>query len=445
MPRSKSDKSNQMIEKIKAIDEVVKQLHPNFNFFGSQGFAEGYLKSCVLLAKHVDKNMVIDMSESNMLDNSILLIIDVQNDFTRGSFTVENAPNCVAAINYILNHNNFHHVFLTKDFHPPDHVSFWNVHPADVDGIKTRRITPDFKTHFPPHCVQSNNVQGDYITDIPLESKGNCKPRGGAKFHPDLLPSLVALKQSPKDSVFFKGFHPEFDSFGGVMYKNDDYTDTAHVAVYGRAHENCQREACSGAFQATELSSWDADPTDPIFYRTTPTQSLGKAIQDKKGISNNIPIYICGLALDFCVLDTALNLRKQNSLYKIYIVIDASYPAYVQGRHITPFWELVKKCARNNIKFATTMDLDVLRIEIPRNKIVIPDTLTDIFVETDIPLEGYKGGSKSKKTKKAAKTAKSAKKATKTRKPSAYNVFVGKELRAGKTMAEAAKLWKASK
>ena len=63
----------------------------------------------------------------------------------------------------------------------------------------------------------------------------------------------------------------------------------------------------------------------------------------------------------------------------------------------------------------------------------------------DDTIDWKTGGAKKAKKAKKAKTASKPKKATKPRKPSAYNDFVGKHLRAGKTMAEAAKLWNASK
>ena len=66
-----------------------------------------------------------------------LIIVDVQNDFTKGALSLENGPSkadvgsTIARINKLLNSkHNFDAIVYTMDYHPEDHCSFdiWPKH-----------------------------------------------------------------------------------------------------------------------------------------------------------------------------------------------------------------------------------------------------------------------------------------------------------------------------
>ncbi len=60
-----------------------------------------------------------------MAAKKILLVIDVQNDFCEGgALVVKNADDVVPVINELIAKGNYDIVIATKDWHPPDHVSF---------------------------------------------------------------------------------------------------------------------------------------------------------------------------------------------------------------------------------------------------------------------------------------------------------------------------------
>ena len=266
-----------------------------------------------------------------------------------GSFYVENCEqsthNLVANV---LDHkrNKWDAIIATKDFHPPDHDSF------DI---------------FPPHCVQKRFKQGEEFRPLKVEIENNKKKieqehkgeavvRGGAKFLPSVREALEKYnsERGIKTEVFFKAFFKHFDSFGGVSYPEK----------YGNVRpgltKNCQgvkegeHQACFNAFTGSyrfpleEPDEIDSDPdahsygviedaTDPdeAFKEKIPQRlddRLKEIIftQGKQG--RKVVIRICGLALDFCVKDTALNLksmceREGFENVDVKIILDASWPA----------------------------------------------------------------------------------------------------------------------
>jgi len=63
--------------------------------------------------------------------NSALIIVDVQNDFCEGgSLAVKGASQIIPIINKIRKEHQFDTIVLTRDWHPPNHVSFADNHPG---------------------------------------------------------------------------------------------------------------------------------------------------------------------------------------------------------------------------------------------------------------------------------------------------------------------------
>ncbi|MGO9308233.1 MAG: bifunctional nicotinamidase/pyrazinamidase [Spirochaetia bacterium] len=126
---------------------------------------------------------------------SVLLVIDVQNDFCPGgSLAVETGDEVVPVINLIM--PAFSRVVATQDWHPPDHVSFASSHPGrkpldvvDADGIA--------QVLWPDHCVQGSR---------------------GAELHPRLAQARIGL-------LLRKGMRRGLDSYS-AFFENDHRTDT---------------------------------------------------------------------------------------------------------------------------------------------------------------------------------------------------------------------------
>jgi nicotinamidase/pyrazinamidase len=123
-----------------------------------------------------------------MTNNStVLIVVDVQNDFCPGgALAVPNGDAVVPIINALA--RRFAHVILTQDWHPVGHISFASSHPgrAPFDVI-TLPYGP--QVLWPDHCIQGTR---------------------GAEFHPDLdIPHAQALVR--------KGYRREVDSYSGFL------------------------------------------------------------------------------------------------------------------------------------------------------------------------------------------------------------------------------------
>lgn len=173
--------------------------------------------------------------------DSVLLIVDVQNDFIPGgALAVSGGDEIVPLINRIQ--ENFEHVVATQDFHPADHGSFAVHHPGKSPGEQI--ILEGLpQTLWPVHCVQGSE---------------------GAEFHPD-------LSREKWKAIFQKGKNKQVDSYSG-FFDNARRGDTG----------------------------------------------LGSYLKEN-GVQK---VYVCGLALDYCVKFTALD---SNDLgFETYLIQDAT-------------------------------------------------------------------------------------------------------------------------
>ena len=126
--------------------------------------------------------------------NKALIIVDMQNDFVNGTMAVPNATEIISPINNLIKKFNF--VVWTQDWHPSNHISFWenknkynifnntkydNVSMYDTVNISLNNNTYSY-TFWPVHCIKntwgSNIISELYrnITNFPiLIKKGNDK------------------------------------------------------------------------------------------------------------------------------------------------------------------------------------------------------------------------------------------------------------------------------
>ena len=114
-----------------------------------------------------------------------LVIIDIQNDFLEnGSLEVPYGNDVIEPINQII--NNYALVIATKDWHPPDHVSFASNHPGKKIGDIVNVDNLD-QILWPDHCVQ--------------ESKGSDFP--------------ITLNSNKINKIIYKGTNSKIDSYSG--------------------------------------------------------------------------------------------------------------------------------------------------------------------------------------------------------------------------------------
>src|SRR5215472_12312238 len=102
--------------------------------------------------------------------SAALILVDIQNDFCPGgALAVPDGDQIVEVVNRLAPSFNF--VAATRDWHPPNHISF-----KKQGGV------------WPPHCVQGSP---------------------GADLHP-------ALDRSGIDLIVRKGYSPDRDTFEGL-------------------------------------------------------------------------------------------------------------------------------------------------------------------------------------------------------------------------------------
>lgn len=121
------------------------------------------------------------------LKNSVLLIVDVQNDFLPGgALAVNQGDEVVSVINALQ--EKFDFIVATQDFHPANHGSFAANHAGKSVGemIELNGLS---QMLWPVHCVQGSE---------------------GAEFHEELNPTKW-------DAIFQKGKNPEVDSYSGFF------------------------------------------------------------------------------------------------------------------------------------------------------------------------------------------------------------------------------------
>ncbi len=128
-------------------------------------------------------------------EHDVLIAVDIQNDFCPGGrLAVPRGDEVVPAVNRLA--QQFRHVVLTQDWHPPGHLSFASTHPGRKP-YETIAAPYGPQELWPDHCVQ--NTQG-------------------AEFRRDLVAPHAEL-------ILRKGFRREIDSYS-AFFENDHATAT---------------------------------------------------------------------------------------------------------------------------------------------------------------------------------------------------------------------------
>ena len=87
---------------------------------------------------------------------SVLLVVDVQNDFLPGgALAVPDGDAVIGPINALA--ARFDHVVLTQDWHPPGHVSFASAHAGRKPLDRVRLADGIEQVLWPDHCLQGSH------------------------------------------------------------------------------------------------------------------------------------------------------------------------------------------------------------------------------------------------------------------------------------------------
>ena len=255
-----------------------------------------------------NKSVISDISFSN-LENNVLFVIDMQNDFVKkdGNFSVadgvEMAPKLLDFI--VSNDTNFSKIIMSRDTHDTNHCSFIN---DGLGGI------------FPRHCVINTP---------------------GAEFYEGYASLNKTLGEKVK--VIFKGMPPNADSFGAVTYTDSNYYNKRYSG------KKCCNQTTTTTTPDTTTTPNEEEPKcmdlTGGFYLNDPTKSFiekpfcenCKTYEEIKGefgknfelndilenTSITTNVFIVGLAGDFCCKDTAINIATQakNQSKKVNVFI----------------------------------------------------------------------------------------------------------------------------
>ncbi len=162
-----------------------------------------------------------------MKNKSVLLVIDVQNDFCPGgSLAVNGGDEIVPLINKLA--HDFDHVVLTQDWHPEGHSSFASQHKGH-EAFTQIQMPYGPQTLWPDHCIIGTE---------------------GAAFHKSL--------DIPKaELVIRKGYRKTIDSYS-AFFENDHKTPTGlggylkergltNITCVGLAFDYCVRYSAEDA------------------------------------------------------------------------------------------------------------------------------------------------------------------------------------------------------
>lgn len=131
----------------------------------------------------------------SLTEHDVLVAVDLQNDFCPGGrLAVPAGDEVVPAINRLA--QQFRHVVLTQDWHPPSHLSFASSHPGR-NPFEVIQAPYGPQELWPDHCVRNTP---------------------GAEFRRDLVAPHAEL-------ILRKGFRREIDSYS-AFYENDHATPT---------------------------------------------------------------------------------------------------------------------------------------------------------------------------------------------------------------------------
>lgn len=179
-----------------------------------------------------------------MNTDSVLLVMDVQNDFLPGgALAVPRGDEVVPIVNRLA--ARFDNVILTQDWHPRNHISFASRHPGSKP-YDTIDLPYGPQILWPDHCVQGSR---------------------GAEFH-----AALAIEQA--QAVIRKGYHAHTDSYSALL-EADRRTPTGLAGML--RERGIRRVYCCGL--ATDFCvAWSALDAQAAGFETYVIEDACRAI-----------------------------------------------------------------------------------------------------------------------------------------------------------------------
>ncbi|CAF0805183.1 unnamed protein product [Adineta steineri] len=266
---------DQISKKLTAISEQIDQaeLRLNNSITKLLSKLDSSNHDLTQLIKSIHTSRVVDNSQSSNQAVSALLVIDVQYDFIDGSLALKNCPSkhngeeVIPVINQLLDSHKFDVVAYSHDWHPTDHISFFdNLH------LRSHLLTSD---SIPLADLKLYSIATFAINGLPRMEQSlwprHCvQNTHGAKLHSDL--KVIEEDNAQNISVIHiqKGTKPDVDSYS-AFWDNSKLGET----------------------------------------------QLNQFLKEK-GVTQ---VFVVGLATDWCVYSTAIHGMEHG--YKTFIIEDA--------------------------------------------------------------------------------------------------------------------------
>ena len=163
------------------------------------------------------------------MKNSVLLVIDMQNDFCPGgSLAVNGGDEIMPSINKLA--SEYAHVVLTQDWHPQGHSSFASQHAGRAPFTQIE-MPYGPQTLWPDHCI--------------IGSSGAAFHKGLAVPHAELIIRKGFRNEIDSYSAFFENDHKTPTGLGGYL-KERGFT---HITCVGLAFDYCVRYSAEDAIK----------------------------------------------------------------------------------------------------------------------------------------------------------------------------------------------------
>lgn len=182
---------------------------------------------------------------------NVLVVVDVQNDFIHGSLALHNCKSkhdgyqVIKPINRILNKIDWNQVVYTLDYHPEDHISFYeNLHLRELHPTsqikKEKAALYDKVTFLQPHVEQK------------LWPKHCVMGTWGSELNQDLyvLPNSIQICKGQNPNVeAYSVFTRDDDKMCSDMEKILSRFRATDLYVCGLALDVCVKETCLDALK----------------------------------------------------------------------------------------------------------------------------------------------------------------------------------------------------
>jgi nicotinamidase/pyrazinamidase len=161
------------------------------------------------------------------MTKTVLLIVDMQNDFCPGGrLAVKGGEEIASLINIMARQHE--HVVLTQDWHPLGHSSFASQHPGHEQFTQIE-MPYGAQTLWPDHCIiGSKGADFHYTLDVP---------------HAEAIIRKGFRKSIDSYSAFFENDHTTPTGLGGYL-KERGFTK---VTCVGLAFDYCVRYSAEDA------------------------------------------------------------------------------------------------------------------------------------------------------------------------------------------------------